>query len=104
VPGGGFEWHGNNALFYVPLAGPNANTAFRFANAPVEAELTGPTFVEKEQTLFLNVQHPGEETPNRGGVPGNPATYTSWWPEGNKTAGTGTPGKPKPSLVAVRKL
>ena len=99
-----FAWHGNNAIFYVPLRGRNANTAFRFANAPVEAELTGPTFLHQQKTLFLNVQHPGEETPNRGGVPGNPATYTSWWPEGNRTAGTGTPGKPRPSLVAIRKL
>jgi secreted PhoX family phosphatase len=104
VPGAGFEWHANNGLFFVPLKGRNANTAFRFANAPVEAELTGPTFDHQQLTLFLNVQHPGEETPNRGGIPGNPATYTSWWPGGNKTAGTGTPGKPKPSLVAIRKV
>lgn len=99
-----FAFHGNNALFYVPLAGEDANVAFRFANAPVEAELTGPTYNHQQRTLFLNVQHPGEETPNRGGVIGNPATFTSWWPDGNKTAGTGTPGKPKPSLVAIRKL
>ena len=104
TPGRGFEWHKNNAIFYVPLRGRNANIAFRFANAPVHAELTGPTFVESQDTLFLNVQHPGEETPNRGGVPGNPATYTSWWPKGNRTAGTGEPSKPLPSLVAIRKL
>jgi secreted PhoX family phosphatase len=102
-PRRGFIWHMNNAVFFVPLRGANANTAFRFANAPVEAELTGPTFNLQQKTLFLNVQHPGEETPNKNGVPGNPATYTSWWPDGNKTAGTGTPGKPKPSLVAIRK-
>jgi secreted PhoX family phosphatase len=99
-----FAFHGNNAVFYVPLKGENANVAFRFANAPVEAELTGPTYVHQQRTLFLNVQHPGEETQRAGGVVGSPATYTSWWPDGNKTAGTGTPGKPKPSLVAVRKL
>jgi uncharacterized protein len=98
-----FAWHGNNAIFYVPLRGGSANTAFRFANAPVEAELTGPTFLHQQKTLFLNVQHPGEETPNRGGVVNMPATYTSWWPEGNKTAGT-NPSTPKPSLVAIRKL
>ncbi|MDQ3822019.1 MAG: DUF839 domain-containing protein [Actinomycetota bacterium] len=103
VPGRNFEWHANNAMFYVPLRGRNAKTAFRFANAPVEAELTGPSFNLAEKTLFLCVQHPGEETPNKGGRPGDPQTYTSWWPEGNKTAGTGTPGKPKPSLVAIRK-
>lgn len=78
-------------------------TAFRFANAPVEAELTGPSSNTAEKTLFLNVQHPGEETPDRGGKPGDPQKYTSWWPEGNKTAGIGVPAKPKPSLVAIRK-
>lgn len=103
VPGRNFEFHGNNAMFYVPLRGANALTAFRFANAPVEAELTGPAFVPKEKTLFLCVQHPGEETPNKGGKVGDPQTFTSWWPGGNKTAGTGTPGKPKPSLVAITK-
>jgi secreted PhoX family phosphatase len=105
VPGRNFEWHGNNALFYVPLRGRNAKTAFRFANGPVESELTGPTFLPEEKTLFLAVQHPGEETPNRPGAnPSDPNTFTSWWPEGNRTAGTGTPGKPKPSVVAIRKL
>jgi len=99
-----FAFHGNNAVFYVPLTGPNANVAFRFANAPVEAELTGPTFNRGQRTLFLNVQHPGEESQRAGGVVGDPSTFTSWWPDGNKTAGTGTPGKPKPSLVAIRKL
>ncbi|HWG55311.1 MAG TPA: alkaline phosphatase PhoX [Gaiellaceae bacterium] len=104
VPGRNFEFHGNNALFYVPLRGPNARTAFRFANGPVEAELTGPTFVPRQKTLFLNVQHPGEETPNKAGAdPKNPQTFTSWWPSGNRTAGTGTPAKPKPSLVAITK-
>lgn len=103
APGKNFEFHGNNAIFYVPLRGPNARTAFRFANAPVDAELTGPTFVAKEKTLFINVQHPGEETPNKGGKVGDPQTFTSWWPEGNKTTGTGSPGKPKPSLVAITK-
>lgn len=100
-PGGAFTWHMNNAIFYVPLEGANRNVAFRFANAPVEAELTGPTFNHQQRTLFVNVQHPGE---NSSGTPGDPGSYRSWWPDGNKTAGTGTQGKPKASLVAIRKL
>jgi hypothetical protein len=87
----------------VPLSGPNANVAFRFANAPVGAELTGPTFVKSQRTLFVNVQHPGENTSTNAN-PHDPAAFSSWWPEGNRTNGTGTPGKPKPSLVAIRKL
>lgn len=100
VPARGFAWHMNNAIFYVPLQGENENVAFRFANAPVEAELTGPTFNHQQRTLFLNVQHPGE---NSSGDPANPMDYRSWWPYGNRTAGTGTQRKPAPSLVAIRK-
>ena len=53
----------------------------------VEAEGTGPYFTPDEQTLFVNVQHPGEETGTRAAVFGNAQTYTSYWPKGNKTDG-----------------
>jgi secreted PhoX family phosphatase len=98
-----YAYHGNNAVFMIPRSGPNAGIAYRFANMPVEAEGTGPYFSADGSTLFVNVQHPGEETPARGGVYGQPATYTSWWPEGNKTAGL-TPSTPRPSTVAVTKI
>ena len=73
----------------VPRTGPNAGVGFRFANMPIEAEGTGPYFTPDEQTLFVNVQHPGEETPTaaKGGVYGDVSTYTSYWPKGNKTHG-----------------
>ena len=66
-------YHRNNAVFMVPRTGPNAGIGFRFANMPIEAEGTGPYFTPDEQTLFVNVQHPGEETPTgaKGGVYGN---------------------------------
>ncbi|MDA0183140.1 PhoX family protein [Solirubrobacter phytolaccae] len=96
-------YHRNNAVFMLPRSGPNAGVAFRFANMPLEAEATGPYFTPDEQTLFINVQHPGEETPNRGGVYGTVETYTSYWPKGNKTTGQ-NPSKPIPSLVAITKL
>lgn len=93
-------FHGNNAVFLVPRTGPNAGVAFRFANMPVHAEGTGPYFTPDEQTLFVNVQHPGEESK---GDPSNVNDYTSWWPAGNRTAGQ-NPSKPIPSLVAITKL
>ncbi len=58
-----YEYHRNNAVFMIPSSGPNAGVAFRFANMPVESEGTGPYFTPDEETLFVNVQHPGEETP-----------------------------------------
>ena len=71
---------------------------------PVEAEGTGPYFTPDESTLFLNVQHPGETTAaSADSVFGDGQTYTSWWPEGNKTAGT-NPSTPLPSLVAVTRI
>jgi hypothetical protein len=98
-----YQYHANNAMFMVPTAGPNKGIGFRFANGPVEAELTGPYFTPDEQTLFVNVQHPGEvtgETATSPGVFGQEATYTSWWPEGNKTDND-NPSTPKPSTVAI---
>ncbi|HWT23937.1 MAG TPA: alkaline phosphatase PhoX [Solirubrobacteraceae bacterium] len=97
-----YAYHRNNAVFMIPRSGPNRGVAFRFANMPVEAEGTGPYFTPDGSTLFINVQHPGEETPSRDGArPDDPQTFSSWWPDGNRTAGTGTPSKPRPSTVMV---
>jgi secreted PhoX family phosphatase len=42
--------------------GASGGDVVQFASAPVEAELTGPAFTPDGKTLFLAVQHPGEET------------------------------------------
>ena len=51
----------------------------------------------------MNVQHPGEttgQTATSPGIFGQETTYTSWWPEGNKTDND-NPSTPKPSTVAI---
>lgn len=99
-----YDYHGNNAIFMVPRSGPNAGIGFRFANMPVDAEGTGPYFSDDFSTLFISVQHPGEETPGRpGAVYGDPQTYTSWWPAGNKTANQ-NPSMPRPTTVAITRI
>jgi uncharacterized protein len=98
-----YAFHKNNAMFMVPTSGPNKGIAFRFANGPVECEITGPYFTPNEKTLFCNVQHPGENTgasSTAPGIFGQETTYTSWWPEGNRTA-SDNPSTPKPSTVAI---
>ena len=98
-----YAYHKNNALFFIPTSGPNKGIAFRFANGPVHCEMTGPYFSPDEKALFLNVQHPGELTgdaPDAPGVFGQEATYTSWWPEGDKTADE-NPSTPRPSTVVI---
>lgn len=102
-PNNAYTYHKNNAMFMVPTSGPNRGVGFRFANGPVECELTGPYFTPDEETLFVNVQHPGETTGIRStspGIFGQEQTYTSWWPEGNRTANE-NPSTPMPSTVAI---
>lgn len=101
-----YEYHKNNALFMVPTSGPNRGVGFRFANGPVDCEITGPYFTPNEHTFFVNVQHPGETTgmtTSSPGVFGQEATYSSWWPEGNRTKWR-NPATPKPSTVAITRV
>ncbi|HEX9998211.1 MAG TPA: alkaline phosphatase PhoX [Abditibacterium sp.] len=84
---GAYDTLGNNGLFMVPTRGADAGTAYQFASAPVDAELTGHWFTEDEKTLFLSVQHPGEESDNLQNL-------TSHWPDGGAAL-------PRPSVVAV---
>lgn len=84
---GEYEFHGNNALFYIPMSGEFAGQIMRVANAPVEAELTGPCFSPDGKTLFLSIQHPG-------GAARSLKEISSHWPEGGSSI-------PKPSVVAI---
>ncbi|MCB0393803.1 MAG: DUF839 domain-containing protein [Bdellovibrionales bacterium] len=82
-----YEYHGNNALFHVPMSGHGAGIPVRVATAPVDSEFTGPCFSDDGETLFLSVQHPG-----------NSATtdkMTSHWPNGGKS-------EPKSSVIQIR--
>ncbi|WP_185805356.1 PhoX family protein [Bacillus canaveralius] len=85
---GVYEPFGNNGFFMIPTEGPNRGKAMQFASAPVEAELTGPWLAPDGMTLFLSVQHPGEETED----PNNPH---SRWPYGDI---------PRPSVVAISRV
>ncbi|MEM7104717.1 MAG: alkaline phosphatase PhoX [Bacteroidota bacterium] len=63
----------NNALFVVPRHGADAGKVIQVATAPRDAEFTGPWFSPDGKTLFLAVQHPGDQTTDLK----NP---TSLWP------------------------
>lgn len=84
---GTYKPFANNGLFVVPTTGESACDAFQFASGPIEAELTGPCFTPDESTLFLSVQHPGEESASL-------TKLMSHWPDGGTAI-------PRPSVVAV---
>lgn len=77
----------NNSLFVIPRYGKEAGKVIRVASAPKDAELTGPWFSPDGKTLFLSVQHPGEQTKDLK----NP---TSKWPFDSDNI-------PKPAVVAI---
>jgi uncharacterized protein len=97
-----YSYHRNNGIFMIRVGGPDAGLAFRFGSVPNESESTGPIWNPKQDTMFLAIQHPGEETAVSGGVRGDPTTYSSYWPHGNKTTGQ-NPSEPLPSVIAIRR-
>ncbi|RZA09503.1 MAG: DUF839 domain-containing protein, partial [Proteobacteria bacterium] len=77
----------NNGLFVIPMSGEGAGVPVMVATAPRDAEFTGPEFSPDGQTLFLSVQHPGEQSLTLE----NP---TSHWPDGGNSI-------PRPAVVAI---
>jgi uncharacterized protein len=107
---------GNNSMWYIPTSGPNAGNAYPFAIGPMDTECTGPYFTNDGETLFLAVQHPGEN----GGIRKDGATEarkfamrsadgTEFVQERKVPIGSNWPGKnpgdpPKPAVVAIRQV
>ena len=52
----------------------------RFLVGPVQCEITGITESPDGRALFVNIQHPGEDT--KPGDLGNPSGWPSHWPDG----------------------
>ncbi|MDQ3308722.1 MAG: PhoX family phosphatase [Gemmatimonadota bacterium] len=83
-----YAFQGNNAMFFFATEGPDAGRAFQFASGPVECELTGPFWTPDGTTLFLSVQHPGEQSESLRAL-------SSHWPAGDGRS------VPRPGVVAV---
>jgi uncharacterized protein len=52
---------GNNSMWYIPLSGDDVGNIYPFAIGPMDCECTGITFDDDNRSLFLAIQHPGEE-------------------------------------------
>ncbi|MBC8077640.1 MAG: DUF839 domain-containing protein, partial [Chloroflexales bacterium] len=82
-----YKFQGNNALFFFRTTGADAGVAYQFASGPVESEMTGLQWTPDGSTLFLSVQHPGEESRSMSAL-------TSRWPNGGSDV-------PRPAVVAI---
>jgi uncharacterized protein len=66
----------------------------RFMTGPVNCEVTGVTWTPDMRTMFINIQHPGENPSDRSD-PADPGKFSSW---------PGAPGsRPRSATVVVRK-
>jgi uncharacterized protein len=66
----------------------------RFLVGPKDCEITGITETPDGQTLFVNIQHPGEDTPAADII--DPTKYSSHWPDGGTT-------RPRSATIAIQK-
>ncbi|MEE8529133.1 MAG: PhoX family phosphatase [Gammaproteobacteria bacterium] len=76
----------NNGAFVCPCAGPTRGYLRQFMSAPKDAEVCGCEFTPEGDTLFLSVQHPGDE--------GSVTSPNSDWPDGHGNL-------PRPSVIAI---
>lgn len=77
----------NNSLFMIPTTGENKGKVFRFAAGPTDCELCGGNFTPDGSTMFLSVQHPGENSPSLDKL-------TSHWPNGGNDI-------PRSAVIAI---
>ncbi len=90
----GYDRIGNNALL---AAHPATGDIRRFLVGPRGCEITGMTLTPDQETLFVNIQHPGEATNAVGTpTPANPRAVSNW-PDFDPA------GRPRAATVAIRK-
>jgi hypothetical protein len=91
---GVYDHIGNNQLL---AADPATGEIRRFLTGPNGCEITGIAFTPDQETLFVNVQHPGEATTAIGTpTPANPRAVSNW-PDFDPT------GRPRAATVVIRK-
>ena len=83
-------------------ADPNTGATRRFLTAPPNAEVTGVTMTPDGRTMFVGIQHPGEDS-----TAANPTQFSNWPQAQFSHASDGVtalpPGRPRSAVVVVTK-
>ncbi len=107
---------GNNSMWYIPLSGENAGKSYPFALGPMECECTGITFNNDNSSLFLSIQHPGENNGMRQDMAAEARDFellatdgTAFKQQRQVPLGSNWPSSkanqpPLPGVVAIRRL
>jgi secreted PhoX family phosphatase len=72
-----------------------AATLRRFLVGPKQCEITGIDMTPDGRTLFVGIQHPGEE--------GTPAAPSSHWPDSQSSATVAATVRPRSAIIAITK-
>ncbi len=83
---------GNNQMLACNTATGDTR---RFLTGPTNCEITGCAFTPDGRTMFINIQHPGENALDRSD-PANPTQFSNW-PDYHKG------GRPRSATVVIRK-
>lgn len=86
----------DDALFKVPVEGPERGHVQQFLAVPAGAETCGPVIRDREDSVFVAVQHPGED----GTFAAPQSRFPDYVPAGSP-AGAGAFAGPRPSVVQV---
>jgi len=77
---------------------PTVDTLKRFLVGPAGCEITGLCETPDGKTIFVNIQHPGENTSQANLA--DPTKYTSQWPS---NAGYGSGKRPRSATIVITK-
>lgn len=73
-------------------ADPNTKEIRRFLTSPTNCEVTGVITTPDSKTMFINIQHPGEDAPAS-----NPTQFSNW----PHSQGYGPSGRPRSATVVI---
>jgi secreted PhoX family phosphatase len=88
----------NDGLFRVPVAGRERGHVVQFLAVPTGAETCGPVIQDRDESVFVAVQHPGED--------GKWGEQVSFFPDYVSAGERPRPGEwrgPRPSVIQVTK-
>ena len=80
---------------------PTAATLKRFFVGPVDQEITGLCESPDGKTMFINVQHPGDNTPAASLA--DASKFTSHWPGNAGYGAGGASARPRSATVMITK-